>query len=870
GVGIDTIDLTSNDIDNDVVTDNPTQVYQGETLAIDSVGSSAESSGDTVDIDITNADTGTSLLDGSTGDGRTLLQETDDLSIGATYNVTFAGNSETVHQFVLSDLQLEATANDTDFDTGQGVDIDVSAVRGGEDVTVELNDTSEDDTIAKKSANLGGDAETTVTFGSSNFNEDNTGEFRVDVIDNQTGIEVSTDTITVSEEDEAQASFAESVSGIRGNEIRIPINLTETDQAELRIGEDGDGYNMTFGVTDDDGDGTALVNLSTYVADGNNAEGSAFSDLNPGPDTEIDESVDSGPRGDTDSVAGHRSGNLGAIDEQDIISPGTYTLQVAGGDPANVDVDQGGFDDQAQLTINSRGDSSLQLWTAPAGTDMGDLEDGADVLDAISNGTITQDSLITNGSYAVAQLQVDGLESAHNEADDSLNTNGLFGPNTNDGGIANQTERFFAFQNPGDSDSVANAAANSGLYAFQLNQTGAGQNQAGININPALDGTHNAASGGERVTKVVIDHDNNSYYVFMNTNRLNPSNAGAIQDGDVMEVEFKLHEFGVNESSYGLVAPDSEGDFQNESVTSEFELDEPDAEINGLNENDELLLQPGPNVTISGTSNVAPTANLTIRVVTDSDQPSSFIESPEVEVTEEGTWAVTYPDVFADAIVGTEFDIEVKRAGEGGETIASADGIVVGEPTVNTLTFDDQDSTGTTVLVNSVNLSAGGFVAIHQGSPTGDIIGVTDYIGRSVQRTNVAIGLDTQLAEGDYQLYAMPHKDSDGDRQFDFPDGDGPYTDDNGTAITDVAAVTVGAGATPTATPTPTPTETPTATPTETATATATATATPTETEAGGGETTTTTTGGGGPGFGLTAAVIALLAAAFLALRRRD
>lgn len=92
-------------------------------------------------------------------------------------------------------------------------------------------------------------------------------------------------------------------------------------------------------------------------------------------------------------------------------------------------------------------------------------------------------------------------------------------------------------------------------------------------------------------------------------------------------------------------------------------------------------------------------------------------------------------------------------------------------------------------------------------------------------------------------------------------------------------------------TPTPTPTATPTPTPTPTATPTGTATPTPTAANTGGGGATTTPTPatgdgatatptrergdlvtptvGSGPGFGPTAAVMALIVGALLALRRR-
>ncbi|SDZ98845.1 major cell surface glycoprotein, partial [Haloplanus vescus] len=71
-----------------------------------------------------------------------------------------------------------------------------------------------------------------------------------------------------------------------------------------------------------------------------------------------------------------------------------------------------------------------------------------------------------------------------------------------------------------------------------------------------------------------------------------------------------------------------------------------------------------------------------------------------------------------------------------------------------------------------------------------------------------------------------------------------------------------------TATPEPTPTEEPTATPT--ATAEPTPEPTPEPTEEPTATATPTPTEGGGPGFGALVAVIALIAAALLAVRRDD
>jgi PGF-CTERM protein len=104
----------------------------------------------------------------------------------------------------------------------------------------------------------------------------------------------------------------------------------------------------------------------------------------------------------------------------------------------------------------------------------------------------------------------------------------------------------------------------------------------------------------------------------------------------------------------------------------------------------------------------------------------------------------------------------------------------------------------------------------------------------------------------------MPHLDTNGNEEYDFPGADGPYTED-GSAVTDSANVTV---VTSTPTPTPTPTDEPTATPTPTPTEEPTEMSTPTDEP--------TTTSGDGPGFTAVIALVALVAAALLAVRRNN
>jgi hypothetical protein len=147
------------------------------------------------------------------------------------------------------------------------------------------------------------------------------------------------------------------------------------------------------------------------------------------------------------------------------------------------------------------------------------------------------------------------------------------------------------------------------------------------------------------------------------------------------------------------------------------------------------------------------------------------------------------------------------------------------------VTFSDQEAedAGTLVVVDSVSLPRGGFIAIHQGASTGPILGATRYLSAG-SHTDIQIRLEEAITTTT-TLVAMVHKDTDADKTFDFvasaAEEDGPYVVD-GKPVTDAATVGI-----PTPTPEPS-TRTPTPTPTRTPTPTPFPTPTPTPTVADG------------------------------------
>jgi hypothetical protein len=123
------------------------------------------------------------------------------------------------------------------------------------------------------------------------------------------------------------------------------------------------------------------------------------------------------------------------------------------------------------------------------------------------------------------------------------------------------------------------------------------------------------------------------------------------------------------------------------------------------------------------------------------------------------------------------------------------------------VTFKDQKSGGKSVMVKSVTMSKGGFVAIHDsslldGKVLGSVIGVSKKLEAGTHE-NVEVMLfdvpggdyDMSMLKKDQTLIAMPHLDSNGNGTYDFLTSggkkDGPYTK-GGKAVVDKAKITVG------------------------------------------------------------------------------
>ncbi|WP_137284335.1 DUF7282 domain-containing protein [Halorussus salinisoli] len=112
------------------------------------------------------------------------------------------------------------------------------------------------------------------------------------------------------------------------------------------------------------------------------------------------------------------------------------------------------------------------------------------------------------------------------------------------------------------------------------------------------------------------------------------------------------------------------------------------------------------------------------------------------------------------------------------------------------VTMDDQETEGEQVVIESVTMPEGGFVAIHDSSvseaPISSVLGNSVYLEAGTHE-DVTITLARPIEESQ-TLVAMPHLDTNDNQVYDFVlstgELDGPYTTD-GEVVIDSANVTV-------------------------------------------------------------------------------
>ena len=852
--------LTETGNDNNVRGD-ALRVYQGTPIRFQAID-------DDTDILLENVETGEILLDGSTGaNSQSIVFESDNLESGTTYRLTYDEGGADVRRFVnVTSLRLSAsmTEDGTLFEHNEDVEFTVSgdAIRGNEDLAIEVRGPS--DQFFQSSLDNRAEFEEDISISQTDIDA---GDYTVAVIDVQTGVEVTAGEFSVDEFPTADsASFGGGVfEEERGDVTEIPIQLSDSTEGALATVSIGSlsetNYVTNVTVADEDGDGEVVLEWNTYMSGTNLSDriftaqgednvttfggenGSFISDLKSAAfqsyDSDDDGTVSAAEA--PNSWDGAPFNSASDLPDQSIeyaeiatIDPASYDLAVVANDDDDnlqdfqynlTGVDE---EDVGAVSINSRSTESSDVWVVPSGkvgqVDLGFIDENTDNTEDAIDGNLTQSSQATNGELVVHQISASGLEGIlRNRTDAGVNATSAFLAEDTDFG----TSQFAAFN-----------------ASFTEEDVGPNRDARAFNLD-----TSN--------TVVIPDYQNDTYYVAV---KLGGVDEDKLVDGDTWNASFQFAE-------YDSIGPVLGGDGGG-TVSSLWTYYDASATLN-TNADDEVIIRNQAGQTIRGSTNVAPGTKLGLRINSQSDT-SPFLTTLNTHVNEDRTFAATGD--FSNRGAGINFTVRVRR---GGDQIGGPyDGMILAEPTASA-TFSDQavSETNQEVIVDSATLSDGGFIAIHEGSASGDVIGTSGYL-EAGQHSNVRIDLDSAI-NGTTTLVAMPHLDDNSNNLYDFPEADAPYTAD-GSAVTASASVSLDVETpTPTPTATPSPTPTPTATPSPTPTPTATPSPTPTQADDGGdgddgGSTPSPTTTDGGPGFGVAVSLIALLAAALLAARRRE
>lgn len=750
--------------------DNTLKAFQGEQVAL-------VATDEDEDFEITTTD-GEFIREGSTGNHSVVFRwDSSGKSLNKTYKVTYSpgivGGTDEYIEF--RDLDLTASADDTQLTTNENLTATISSNSGDRKVDVQLLD-SDDSVVEETTVTLDGSGEASVNFGTQSA-----GTYTIEAEDLATGITDTSSDINVDKPEAVKAQFTPRVIEEEiGDVATVNVSMDNTETGTVFVGSQDINYLVELNIEDGDDDGTVEFDVNSWKAwNGNSGQ------VESGAYTAVDND-DS-----VSLVATH------VEPETERIQPALYDL--------NVTVD-GTEEDVGALQFNDRETGDATVGTAPKAANLADDVDASDVHNAT-----TSTSKTAKGDFVSMKVQATGVYGY-------LDSMGDFS-------IA-----------PPKSGSHTN-----GLH-LQINES---TDQPNVKGDTLGDGKGLEKGDVTLVTDADADH---FHLVVDNTSKL--------EAGTTYNVSFAVdqHSPYVNKKA------------NTEWANTSFTITKRTAEFDAQSETDDgeplIVVHSRSGETLSGTTTVAPGTEITVRARATGESP--FLFNRQVTVQDDRTFEAQFD--FSNVQAGQEFKAILPAFG------VKTDAIVKSRPQAS-VTLNDQSvppaAQVQTITVASVEMSNGGFVTIHDqtlqdGKPFESVRGTSDFL-ESGSHSDVKVRLDDNLQQSQ-KVFAMPHKDTDGDKTYDFvvSDGndDGAYTDDAGNAVIDPAQITVEQDGTP-QTETPTPgTGTPTVTETPTATESPTETATATEEPA---ETTTTQ---GTPGFGITVALLGLLAAALLARRR--
>ena len=513
------------------------------------------------------------------------------------------------------------TTHTIDTNRGDDFDLELSAEFDGDDVDaddlaelVDGDTTVEDDLVIV--SGVGDEDELTL-----DFDDTEAGEYDITVEVADTTVS-ATETIEVSDIADGDVSFDESfITEEQGDIAEITIQFEgDQDEAFLRIGDEDDvGYESNITV-DSEGADEVTIGFNTYAAG----------------DAALDDNLVTVVSEDGDITFEEQTEGLGAI-----LATGTYPIELS--DESHDEIADDNSVDVGDLDIEERSVDDFLLWTAS--DDVFDTvldedeDDRADtVLSAAEDGTVQQTDTIAGGDVLIHDLQASGLEGLiESDVDEAID---------------------------GDLDSIlstltatdATAGTGTDLRIRQTSDTTPpNSDRKRVNVT-ASAGAFDVIEGEDRYFLAV----NPDEFVFQDT-------SNEVEDGDAFNVRLRIKDdrlLNVDEDE--LDDADDIEDFY-ETVTATFTYEDAEGEFD-----EPVEVEAGEEQSITGTSNVAPGQELTVRVRSASGVSPGFVLSQnDVTIDSDGSFEATLD--FSESSVGDEFTATVRQA----TFDASEDGVVV-------------------------------------------------------------------------------------------------------------------------------------------------------------------------------------------------
>ena len=584
----------------------------------------------------------------------------------------------------------------------------------------------------------------------------------------------------------------------RGDIVPIELEFVNGNVGTVTFGDrDANRNNIEINVTvwDEDNDGSATIYLNTYqvghgLLHSNGTYVANDAPWNTGTWENRQHGFFTNPADNGSAIVG----NVTAHDSIDIfggsqggavIAELRYDFHSIGGFDSFKEV--GDRDDVNNIEIDQRSTESFTLWTAPGGPGAPTLATVDDIEAAVASGDLTEIDVDADGNIngtvaeddlLIVQPKSSGLEGIMHEAvvEDPTLTVDEFLNRSGNHLVTDEFTQALVETVPDPQPFGPSSAQEMLDYDIEVTETTSSFEHRMGQV------PENVASGLEpveldlEISNVVAgqDEDGNLFdyyipYTLSDGSALVDPPSDDLEGGQEFNVSLGLEpNGGAQHFSPGTQWRDynvpqnqelSAGSLGSEDYHG-LDYVEPVVHVDNLRDGVLEVPMDQQNVTISGTSTMAPGTELSIDVlsVVGEDTPFYFEKDPVATVKQPGdapaTWSIE-TDQFdttrdeVDIDPGTEFDVEVRKS-TGGVSLVTPDGepvpgVILEEPAVEAFEFADQRSSGNSVVIDE--FGANRDVTIQLWDEDGNVIGESDVLNREDMHETFAVGIDQTLEQ---------------------------------------------------------------------------------------------------------------------------